>query len=88
VRRTVSLTAVSGMAAVTELVEYLGVIERLDAAISPIKVRRRGHTGGQLLVGLAGRAAGRRGLFGWTASAPIEPPERRDEDCPGLLILI
>jgi len=41
------------MAAVTELVERLDVIGRLDAAIGPIKQRRRGHTGAQLLVGLA-----------------------------------
>ena len=37
----------------SELVERLDVIDRLDAAIGPIKQRRRGHTGGQLLVGLA-----------------------------------
>jgi Transposase DDE domain group 1 len=48
-----TLTPVSGMAAVTELVQRLDVIGRLDAAIGPIKQRRRGHTGGQLLVGLA-----------------------------------
>jgi hypothetical protein len=48
-----TLTPVSGMAAVTELVERLDVIGRLDAAIGPIKQRRRGHTGAQLLVGLA-----------------------------------
>jgi Transposase DDE domain group 1 len=48
-----TLTPVSGMAAVTELVERLDVIGRLDAAIGPIKQRRRGRTGGQLLVGLA-----------------------------------
>jgi hypothetical protein len=41
------------MLAVTELCERLDVIGRLDAAIGPIKQRRRGHTGGQLLVGLA-----------------------------------
>ena len=41
------------MVAVTELVERLDVIGRLDAAIGPIKQRRRGHTGGQLLVGIA-----------------------------------
>ena len=41
------------MVVVTELVERLEVIGRLDAAIGPIKRRRRGHTGGQLLVGLA-----------------------------------
>ena len=41
------------MLAVSELVERLDVIGRLDAAIGPIKQRRRGHTGGQLLVGMA-----------------------------------
>jgi DDE family transposase len=48
-----TLTPVSGMAAVTELVQRLDVIGRLDAAIGLIKQRRRGHTGGQLLVGIA-----------------------------------
>jgi hypothetical protein len=48
-----SLTAVSGMVAVTELVDRLNMIKLLDAAIGPIKARDRGHTGGQLLVGLA-----------------------------------
>jgi hypothetical protein len=48
-----SLTPVSGMAAVTELVERLKVIRLLDTAIGPIKVRGRGFTGGQLLAGLA-----------------------------------
>ena len=48
-----SLTAVSGMVAVTELVDRLDVIKLLDAAIGPIKARDRGFTGGQLLVGLA-----------------------------------
>jgi Transposase DDE domain group 1 len=48
-----SLTPVAGMVAVTELVERLDVIGRLDAAIGPIKQRRRGHTGGQMLVGMA-----------------------------------
>ena len=41
------------MVAVTELAERLEVIGRLDAAIGPIKQRRRGHTGGQMLVGIA-----------------------------------
>src|SRR4051812_13381505 len=41
------------MAAVTELVERLDVIGRLDAAIGSIKRRRRGHGAGQLLVGIA-----------------------------------
>jgi len=44
---------VSGMVAVTELVDRLGVITLLDGAIGPIKARDRGFTGGQLLVGLA-----------------------------------
>ena len=48
-----TLTPVSGMVAVSELVERLDVIGQLDAAIGPIKQRRRGHTGGQLLVGMA-----------------------------------
>ena len=36
-----SLTGFSGMLAVTELVDRLGVIDRLDAAIGPIKKRDR-----------------------------------------------
>ena len=48
-----SLTAVSGMVAVTELVDRLNMIKLLDAAIGPIKARDRGCSGGQLLVGLA-----------------------------------
>lgn len=47
------LTSVSGMAAVTELVERLGVVEALDAAVGPIKQRDRGFGAGELLVGLA-----------------------------------
>jgi hypothetical protein len=48
-----SLTPVAGMVAVTELVERLDVIGRLNAAIGPIKQRRRGHTAAELLVGIA-----------------------------------
>jgi hypothetical protein len=48
-----SLTAVSGMAAITELVDRLGVIEALDGAMGPIKQRDRGFSAGELLVGLA-----------------------------------
>jgi hypothetical protein len=48
-----TLTPVSGLLAVSELVERLDVIGRFDAVVGPIKQRRRGHTGGQLLVGLA-----------------------------------
>jgi hypothetical protein len=40
------------MAAVTELVDRLGMVRLLDAA-GPIKARDRGFTGGQVLVGLA-----------------------------------
>jgi hypothetical protein len=60
-----NLTPVSGMLAVTELVDRLGVIERLDARIGPIKSRRRGFTGGQLLVGMASaQLAGEEFLVG------------------------
>jgi DDE family transposase len=48
-----SVTRFAGMAAVTELVDRLGMIRLLDAAIGPIKSRDRGFTGGQVLVGLA-----------------------------------
>ena len=47
------MTPVAGMLAVTELVERLDMIGQLDAAIGPIKQRRRGHTAGQMLVGFA-----------------------------------
>jgi len=60
-----SLTAVSGMVVVTELVDRLGMIGLLDAAIGPIKTRRRGHTGGQLLIGVAAaQLAGEEFLVG------------------------
>ena len=48
-----TLTPVAGMIAVTELVERLDVIGRLDAAIGPLKQRRRGTPPVQLLVGIA-----------------------------------
>jgi len=48
-----SLTGMSGMLAVSELADRLGVIDRLDAAIGSIKKRSRGRTGGELLVGMA-----------------------------------
>jgi hypothetical protein len=47
------LTPNAGLAAITELVDRLGVVESLDAGIGPIKQRDRGHSGGELLVGLA-----------------------------------
>ncbi|MGH3839079.1 MAG: IS1380 family transposase [Pseudonocardiaceae bacterium] len=60
-----SLTGVSGMAVITELVCQLGVIALLDAAIGPIKQRARGHSGGQLLVGMAAaQLAGQDHLVG------------------------
>ena len=48
-----TLTPVSGMAAITELVECLGLIEFLDGAVGPIKRRNRGFGAGELLVGMA-----------------------------------
>jgi hypothetical protein len=48
-----TLTPVSGMAAITELVERLGLIEFLDRAVGPIKRRNRGFGAGELLVGMA-----------------------------------
>jgi hypothetical protein len=41
------------MVAISELVDRLGVIEALDAAVGPIKQRDRGFGAGELLVGLA-----------------------------------
>jgi hypothetical protein len=48
-----SLTPNAGLAAVTELCDRLGVIEALDAAVGPVKQRKRGSGAGELLVGLA-----------------------------------
>jgi hypothetical protein len=60
-----SLTAVSGMAAVSELCDQLGVIEALDGTVGSIKVRARGHSAGALLVGLAAaQLAGQDHLVG------------------------
>jgi hypothetical protein len=42
-----SLTRFSGMVAVAELVDRLGTIELLEAAIGRIKPQDRGYTGGQ-----------------------------------------
>jgi len=60
-----SLTAVAGLVAVRELVDRLGVVECLDAAVGPIKVRARGCSAGQLLVGItAAQLAGEDFLVG------------------------
>ena len=48
-----SLTRTGGMLAVTELCGKLGLIEALDAGIGPVKQRRRGFSGGQVLTGMA-----------------------------------
>jgi hypothetical protein len=48
-----SLTGISGMASITEVCEQLDVVGALDTAVGPIKQRARGHSAGQLLVGLA-----------------------------------
>ena len=48
-----SLTGAGGMLAVTELSGKLGLIAALDAGMGPVKQRRRGFTGGQVLAGMA-----------------------------------
>ena len=48
-----SLTRAGGMIAITELCGKLGLIEALDEAMGPVKQRRRGFTGGQVLAGMA-----------------------------------
>jgi hypothetical protein len=60
-----SLTGVSGMAAVRELCDRLGVVAALDGAVGSIKQRARGHSAGALLVGLAtAQLAGQDHLVG------------------------
>src|SRR5437763_7020202 len=48
-----SLTPVSGVVAVAELVGRLGVVEALDDVVGPVKQRDRGLSAGQFLVSLA-----------------------------------
>ncbi len=61
----------------SELVEPLGVVRRLDAAIGLIKTRDRGHTGGELLVGMAAaQLAGEDFLVGLDRRALIWPGRR------------
>ncbi|MCA1672120.1 MAG: transposase, partial [Actinobacteria bacterium] len=60
-----SLTAFSGMAAVSEVCEQLGGVQALDAAVGSIKARARGHSAGGVLVGLASaQLAGQDHLVG------------------------
>lgn len=47
------LTPAAGVEAVRELDRVLGIAAALDAGIGPVKVRRRGLSGGQLLVSVA-----------------------------------
>jgi hypothetical protein len=48
-----ALTPSSGLAAVSELCDRLGVIDALDAAVGPVKQRDRGFGAGELLTGIA-----------------------------------
>src|SRR5258706_15015256 len=48
-----TLTPVSGVVAVSEVVGRLGLVGALDDSIGPIKQRDRGLSGGELLVSLA-----------------------------------
>jgi hypothetical protein len=60
-----TLTSVSGMAAISELCDRLGVVEALDTAVGSIKRRDRGFGAGELLVGLASaQMAGEEFLVG------------------------
>lgn len=48
-----SLTSASGVVAVAELADRLGVVQALDEAIGPIKQRDRGLSAGELLLAVA-----------------------------------
>jgi len=52
------------MAAVTEVVERLGVVAAVDAAVGPIKTRERGFGAGQLVGMAAAQLAGEDFLVG------------------------
>jgi DDE family transposase len=73
-----SVTAVSGMAAISELCQRLGLVAALDGAVGSIKVRARGHSAGALLVGLAAaQLAGQDHLVGldrWGAAGAALAP--------------
>ena len=76
-----SVTRFSGMVAVTERVDRLGMVKLLDAAIGPIKARDRGLSGGQLLGGMsAAQLAGstrRRQMRQTCPAAPSRNPAAR-----------
>jgi len=64
-RPDASLTGLAGLVCVDELVGRLGIVGELDRGIGPVKARDRGHTAGQLLVGMAaGLLAGQDCLTG------------------------
>jgi len=64
-RPDASLTGLAGLVCVDELVGRLGIVAELDRGIGPVKDRDRGHTAGQLLVGMAaGLLAGQDCLTG------------------------
>ncbi len=65
-----SLTGLAGLVAVEEVTERLGMVTELDAAIGPIKQRRRGLTGGQLLLGMAAAQLTGQDLSGRDGSDP------------------
>ena len=63
------------MLAVTELCGKLGLTEALDEAMGPVKQRRRGFTGGQVLTGMAAaQRPARTSWSGWTGCAPMGRP--------------
>lgn len=60
-----SLTAMSGVVAVAEMLEVLDVVGRFDRGVGPIKQRARGASAGELLVCLAqSQLMGAEGLVG------------------------
>jgi len=64
-RPDASLTGLAGLVCVDGLTAGLGLVAELDLAVGPVKDRDRGHTAGQLLVGMAaGLLAGQDCLTG------------------------
>ncbi|MEU1548296.1 hypothetical protein [Nocardia sp. NPDC005745] len=50
----------------TERVDRSRMIELMDAVVGPIKQRARGHTAGELLVGMAAAQGGKSSWSGGT----------------------